>query len=160
MLQVAENTAGVQYAEDFSVQGALAVVHQMMNREAGDDSIERAELRQSLIHVMGDDLHTRVTGKTLSRLFEHRRREIQCHSLRLRMRSAHQCQQSAIPCTKVENTPRHRRHELEQRCLAFSAVANQVGAFQVTPDVLARTPKGYRAFRAHDRNNTETYTLN
>jgi len=53
MFQIAERATGIQQAVDFGVECTLALVHNMMDRKAGDDSIKLAQVRESVVEVVG-----------------------------------------------------------------------------------------------------------
>ena len=58
VFEVAEDASGAQQAEHVFVQRPLALVADVVNREAGDDGVEDAQLSwQRPVEIVGDDLH-------------------------------------------------------------------------------------------------------
>ncbi len=77
MLEIAEDSAGIQASEDFSIEFAFARMYKVMNREAGDDGIEVPEFGQRFAQVMLDYLHERIGRESVTQTVEHRRGEIE-----------------------------------------------------------------------------------
>ena len=77
MFEVAEHATAVQQAPDFLVQLSLPFVHQVMNREARYHCVERAERRERLVEIVGDDVDSRRSGEPLSGQVQHVRREVE-----------------------------------------------------------------------------------
>jgi hypothetical protein len=141
VFQIAEGTAGIQQGVDFGIECALALVHDMMDREAGDDRIKPAEVGKGIIEVVGYDGNGRIAGKALFGGLEHGWREVDCNGFRVRMLTFHQGEQSSISRTQVENAARGLGNELEQCRFAFCAMWNGVGSVEVFEDVISAGPE-------------------
>ena len=144
MLQIAEDAAGVQQAVNLRIKRALALVYEMMNREAGHDSIKLAQSRQRLIEIVRDHSHRGISGKALGSGFQHRRREVDGHGIHCRLRSQpglDQGEQPAIAGTKIEDAARGLRNKLQQRRFAFRPVRNGIGALQIVASVAGGSPE-------------------
>lgn len=72
MLQVGEHRARLEALEDLGEKRALAFVLEVVDREAGDDRVEGAEVRQRPAHVVAHELDSRVAREALPRCGEHR----------------------------------------------------------------------------------------
>src|SRR5208282_1638528 len=139
--QIAENAAGIQQVVDFGVERALALVRDMMDREAGDDSVKLAEVGKRVIEVVGYHGQRGIAGKALLGGLKHGRREVNCNRFRVRMLAFHQGQQPSISGTQVENAARGLGNELEQRRFAFCAMRYGVGSSEVVEGVLGSSPE-------------------
>src|SRR5579864_4713617 len=113
----------------------------MMNREAGDYRIEGAQSGQGFVHVVRDDADGGFPGKAFSGGFQHGGRKIEGYGFGVRVSLTDQVQQASIACAEVENAMRGARNEFEQGRLALAPVGDRVGAFEVFPGVVVRSPE-------------------
>jgi hypothetical protein len=126
---------------DFGVERPLAFVHDMMDREAGDDRVKLAQAGKWVIEVVGYHGNGEIAGKALLGGFEHGRREVDCDGFRVRMLTFHQGQQSSISRTQVENAACGLGNKLQQRRFAFCAMRNRIGSFEIVEGVIGSGPE-------------------
>src|SRR5208282_3270686 len=113
----------------------------MMDREAGDDSIELAQVGKWMIEVVGNDGNGRITGKSLCGGVEHGRRKVNGDGLGVGMLAFDQRQQSSISGAEIENAARGWGNELEQGRFALGAMLDGVGPFEVVEGVIGLSPE-------------------
>jgi hypothetical protein len=101
-IEVGENTIRRKQRMDFAEQRALALIVQMVDRQSGDDHIERRENRQRLVEVVDHKLNSRVRRETLLGVYEHRLRGVDPHTLSTWMAGAHQREQPPVAGSEIE----------------------------------------------------------
>src|ERR1700722_3179475 len=85
MLEVAEDSAGVQQAIDLRIKRSFPFVSHMMNGEAGNHSVELSQIDLSqigerIIEIMNLDRNGRIAREAPGGGFEHCRREVDVYS--------------------------------------------------------------------------------
>jgi hypothetical protein len=118
----------------------------MMNGKAGDHSIESAQGRQRLVHIVSDDANRRFPGEALPNRFQHGWRKVDGHCLGVRVFApyqflSNQSQQASVASAKIKDPPRVRRDELKQRRFPLAAMRNGVGSFQIVARMVGRSPQ-------------------
>jgi len=98
----------------------------MVNRETGNDDIERFQRWQRLFQIMVQDLNSRISLEPGTRGGQHRGGKIERNADGSRPFQPNQCEQSAIAGAEVENTARRRGCQFQQNRLAFGAMRNAV----------------------------------
>ena len=145
MLQVAKDATQVQQSVNFGIERPLALVHQMMNREAGDDGIELAQdvemFEEGFVQIVSHDSNGRLPGKALAGGLQHGGRKINSHGFSSDLLATNKIQQASVAGAQVKDSTSRRRNELEQRRLAFLAMANRVGTFEIVAGVVVRGPE-------------------
>ncbi len=95
--------------QNLGVERALALMHQMMNREAGDHRIKLAQRGQRLVEIVGDDGNGGIAAEALARSLQHGRRKIDRHGLNsvsladIREVRLNQRQQAPVARAEIEN---------------------------------------------------------
>ena len=128
VFEITEDSRRVQAVEDFSIQRALAIVRKMMNREAGDDGVEVAEIRKRIIEVVRNHRYTRIRRKLVLQFGEHDGREIDRDEPRVRACRLYEIEQASSATSEIENTRWIFRKTLEQGGFAFDPVRNGIGS--------------------------------
>ena len=128
MFEIREHPAGLEPLANLGVEGALALVFQVVDREAGDDRVEGAEVGQGRGHVVPEELDPLVAREALSRGREHRLREVEADPNARRPVNAEQGEQAPVPRPQVEDAPRRGRHMVEEDSLALGSVREGVRA--------------------------------
>ncbi len=83
MLQVAEHSAPIEQRKYLPVKLALSLVHQMVDRKAGNHRIKLTEHRKWVVEIVAHQGDGRVVGEAAAGGFEHRRGEINRHGFGL-----------------------------------------------------------------------------
>ena len=76
MLEVAEDSAGIEQRVNLGVESAFAFVRDVMNGKAGNDCVELAQSRQGEVKIVADHSDRGIFGEAFSGAFKHGRREI------------------------------------------------------------------------------------
>ena len=149
MLEIAKHPARIQQMQNLAVQSPLALMYQMMNREAGNHCIKLPEHRQRRIQVVVHDAHARVRVESFPDRGQHGRRKINRHRRRVRMVPSNDRQQAPVAGAQIKNPLGVWRNEFQQRSLSLGPVRNLIRALQVITNVLARSPQVDGASSAH-----------
>jgi len=128
MLQVAKNSAGIQQSVDFGVECALALMHDMMDREAGDDCIELAEKGELDVEVVGYHSDGRIAGKAFLCGLNHGGRKVERHGIDLRVLLLDEGEQAGVAGAQIEDAVRSLRDKLQQSRFAFLPMGDGIGA--------------------------------
>ncbi len=125
-IEVGEHPAGHQQFVDLPEQCALALVAEMVDRQAGDHHVEGCRRGERLIEVVEDEFDLRGAGEALVRPREHRLRGVDTDALDVRVAATHQRQQPAIARPDVEHPPdplgqRFRQHPLGDVAVRYLA---------------------------------------
>src|SRR5579864_4556520 len=104
---------------------------------------------------MFHDSDSRIVREPLARCREHGRREIERHSIGVRMHTSHKGQQAAVSAAEIENPTDIRWDKFQQRRFSFRAMRNQVRPLQIFAGVIVGSPQIYRFGCGHARNYTE-----
>lgn len=139
MFEVAEHASRAQPVIHLRVERALAFVRDVMDREAGDDRVERApRLGQWLIEIVRDDADGGVGDEPLAQPFEHRLGKVGRDRLHVRLRQLDERQQAPVAAPQVEH-PCHRVGQTgEQFAFPLRPMRNRVGARQIRQRVRRR----------------------
>ncbi len=151
MLQIAEDAAGVEQAVNFSVKRALALVHEMMNGEAGNDGVELAQRGQRVVEIVGDDGDGGIPGEAPTCSFEHCGRKIDGHSFHAGggQLSLSKCEQAAVAGAEIKNALCCLRNKLQKGRFSFGAMEDGIGAFEIVAGVAGRSPEVDGSIRCH-----------
>lgn len=76
-----------------------------MDRKAGHDGVEAAEVGYRLGKVMSHDLHTRLVGKPLARGFDHRLGHVEPNADAVGSAHPQQSEQASITRAEIEDSP-------------------------------------------------------
>ena len=126
MLEIAEDSVGIQASEDFSVEFAFACMDQVMDCEAGDDRIECPKFGKRFAKVMFDNLDAWIGREAVMQTVEHRRGEVERDGFGVGAIGKNKGEQAAIAAAEVEDAIRGRWNKLQQGTLAFRAVWDRV----------------------------------
>jgi hypothetical protein len=69
MLEIAKNSTGGEACINFSVEGALTFMDEMMNGEAGNHSVKAAQVGKRIFEIVGHNRNGEIAGKTPARRF-------------------------------------------------------------------------------------------
>ncbi len=132
-LEVAEPAARREQTGDLRVEGALAVVRDVMDRERRDDRVERARgERERIVEIVGQKRHARIAVEASRRRFQHRRRHVHARRGGLRVRLEHERRESPVAAPEVEHATGECAGEIaHEHQLAFSTVGESIGAREV-----------------------------
>src|SRR4051794_10816041 len=93
-----------------------------MDRQAGDDGVERSRLGQRLAKVVGAKLDQRVVAEALRGASQHRLRGVETDCRRLRVAAAHQRQHATVTGAEVDEALDPCRQRLKQHLLCRRSV--------------------------------------
>src|SRR6516165_7289920 len=97
MLEIAEHATWSKETMDLFVERSLALVCQVVDREAGDNCIEGAQrFGQNGIEVMSENPDRRIRCEPPAEPVQHGLGEVESHCFCLRPRLLHQCEQATI----------------------------------------------------------------
>src|ERR1700686_1414948 len=116
-------------------------MHQMMDREAGDHSVELAQTGKRLVEIMCDHADGRLPGKALAGRFEHGWREVDGYTLHVRAFLPDQAQQASVARAQIQDSAYGVRYEFEQSGLAILTMGDRVGAFEIVAGMFVRGPE-------------------
>lgn len=116
-VEVGEDAAGGEQHRDFREQLALAAVLEVMDREAGDDDVERPVLLQRQREIVRAQLDRRVIAEPRPRALEHRRGGVEADRPRPGVGAANQRDQPSVPGPQVEHSLHPFGQRLEQHPL-------------------------------------------
>jgi len=71
VLQIAKNSGGYEHLKDFGVKGPLALVCQVMNREARNHRVEKPEYGKRPVEIVFEYGNPMIARKAAAGAFEH-----------------------------------------------------------------------------------------
>src|ERR1051326_2686097 len=128
VLQITEHTAGNKPVEYLFIKRALAFICNVVNGEAGHYYIKHTEIRQWFIQIVSLDRDGRVSGETLSRKLQHRRREIDPNSFYLRPQLFGDADKPTRASSNVQNACCFGRQMFQYRIFAPPPMGNAIPA--------------------------------
>ncbi len=126
MLQVAEHASWFQQCVDLGIEGSLALIGAVMNREAGYHHVEAAKVGQRFVQVVLDHLDFVVATKSLPCGVQHGRRKVESNAVRVGPVDLEQCQKTAIPGSEIENSLDLPGDEVQQDGFTLRAMRNAI----------------------------------
>src|SRR5262249_34013167 len=135
MLQIAKDAGGLQQLKNFSIKRPLALVREVMDREARHHRVERSELGKPPIEIVFEHGYPMVARKTATGAFEHGWRKIDRHARGPRTAIENQRQQPAVARAQVNNPARARWNAIEKSALAFATMRNLAGDREIAGGV-------------------------
>src|SRR5689334_1388322 len=150
VLEVEERPPGPQALVDLAVQGVLACVRHVVDREAAHDQVERSPVGgERIVEVVGDDVDAVVAGEAGAGAGQHLGGEVGRGRPHAGAQLAHQREGHAVAGAEVEHALDLGRQELRERGHALRPVRDLVPRAQVGARVLCVDPAvlGHRRVR-------------
>jgi len=141
MFEVAEDASSIEPIVNLGIERALALVHEVMNREARYDGIKCAQNWQRVVEVMDDESHGGIAAKALASGFQHGRREIDCDRVGWWKGSFHEREKTSVAGTEIEDAARALGNELKQSRFTLLAMSNRIGALEIVEGMVGLAPK-------------------